>query len=382
MQAEAIRRTRQTIREQRQDIALEMQLPTSRNRMTIQIGIPKQSLRRTRRGATWGQFAFLLLLMALGLALFLPALQSSIEAARRTSCVCSGKQTMMGIQNFHDIRREICPAYLTDDQSPAAEPRDFATWPILLLPYMEEGEMYAMVDLRHPLSANVANHATVRSLPLPTHFCYSRRSPGVTRDNAGATGDRAAVSRADLGKGFIAAEPRTWDAAMVVSRAFNTSSTLQEIDGVELEPGDFRAVTNFDSVIDGLSNTTFISDKALREDRFGGHPTNLLRTADASEQDGTFYFGGLSVWHRPANLQAPGAIAYWSRRLAPDASGEPLFTRRPRRDDPKNRFGSSHPGIVLVTLGDGSLRAVNVAASNRVLQRLACRNDGMSFDLP
>jgi len=273
-------------------------------------------------------------------------------------------------------------SYLTDDQSPAAAPRDYAAWPVLLLPYLGQHSIYEMVDLRHPLSTNVARHAEFRTMPMPVYFCKSRRPPeGITRNGAGAVGDKATISRCDLGPGVVPDEPRTWDGAMLVCRAFNSSAETAEVDGVTLKPGEFRSVTNFASVIDGLSNTIFIADKAVHRDRMGGHPTDSARTIEASEQDGTYYYGGLGTPHRPGDLLAPGAIAYWSRRLAPDPRSGPVLARG-RREDPRNRFGSSHPGILLALLGDGSMRAIHIAASDHVLQRDGCRNDRRILDLP
>jgi hypothetical protein len=74
-------------------------------------------------------------------------------------------------------------------------------------------------------------------------------------------------------------------------------------------------------------------------------------------------------------------MAYWSRRLAPDPRSGPVLARG-RREDPRNRFGSSHPGILLALLGDGSMRAIHIAASDHVMQRVGCRNDRRTFDLP
>lgn len=81
-------------------------------------------------------------------------------------------------------------------------------------------------------------------------------------------------------------------------------------------------------------------------------------TDGASEQDGTFYYGNLS------DLHAPGAIAYWSRRLAPAYSGERLIADRPMLENPQNRFGGWHPDVTMFLLGDGSARALRNDTAN------------------
>ncbi|MEX0585762.1 MAG: DUF1559 domain-containing protein, partial [Pirellulales bacterium] len=304
---------------------------------------------------------------------------------RQTQCTGYLKQIGLGIQNFHDIRQEITPSYLTADNSPSAVPTDHATWPILLLPFMEQREIYDLVDLSEPLSSDKAalpaNHAAARASSIPTYFCHARRTfSHLTVNNECVVGDYANISRADLGPNVIPSQPRTWDAAMLASQSFNVSPVTTSIpDGGVLKPGEFRAVTKFADILDGLSNTAFISEKAVHQSRLGGDKTNFANTVKAGQQDGTFYYGSGG---NPADLIEPGEMAYWSRRLAPALATDRLLPIKPSREDPRNRFGGWHPGVTLFVLGDGSVRAVNNAASSVALQRFGCRNDREEFDLP
>src|SRR5690606_38475605 len=69
--------------------------------------------------------------------------------------------------------------------------------------------------------------------------------------------------------------PRTWDGAMVVCRAFNnltTPNTNFSINGFQpnsLGGREFRSMTSFASVLDGLSNTAFVGEKAVHKDGLG-----------------------------------------------------------------------------------------------------------------
>jgi hypothetical protein len=123
-----------------------------------------------------------------------------------------------------------------------------------------------------------------------------------------------------------------------------------------------------------LSNTAFAGEKGVRADCLGGHKGDFIQTVLADQQDGPIYFGGLGVPNDLADLRTPGAIAYWSRRLAPER-GLPLLPGKPRSDDPTNRFGGWHPGITLFLLGDGSARGMSNQTAGTVLQQLGCRND-------
>ena len=104
-------------------------------------------------------------------------------------------------------------------------------------------------------------------------------------------------------------------------------------------------------------------------------PSNAAKTQLAGQQDGTYYYGSGG---NPAKLKAPGAIAYWSRRLAPIDSQEHLLPQEPRAEDPNNRFGGWHGDLTLFAMGDGGVRKIDHQVSTLVLQRLGCRNDGYS----
>jgi hypothetical protein len=335
---------------------------------------------------TMRELLALVALVAVGLAVIVPFMQREREEARRVQCSNNLKQIGLGIQNFHDIRQEIPPSYLTDDQSSATLPGGYVTWPILFIWALESNGFYDLVDVRVTLDRAAtapSDHALVRATSIPgAYFCPTRRTrPQLTVNGECAVGDYANISRADLGPNVMPSQPRTWDAAMLPSKVFNTSQAIDgvTINGILLGPGDYRSMTNFASILDGLSNTAFIGEKAIHRDRLGGDRTNFANTVKAGQQDGTFYYGRGG---NPADLIEPGEMAYWSRRLVPAHAADRLLPVKPRLEDPRNRFGGWHAGVTLFVLGDGSVRAVNNATSTLALQRLGCRNDRQTFDLP
>ena len=229
-----------------------------------------------RRAATLVDVLVAAIVVALCIALTLPALNAQNESARRHRCANNLMQIGLGIQNFHDIRLEICPSYLTSDAATYL-PTDYAAWPILLLPFMEHANEYEAFDLTQPISQDVKtgafDHAAMRAKSLGIFFCTARRlPPQLTADQAATVGDYGNVSYGLLGDQLRVtdpAKPQSYNGAMTVCRAFNPESKPKVVNGVELGTGDFRALTNFASVIDGLSNTAFIGEKAAHKDRLG-----------------------------------------------------------------------------------------------------------------
>lgn len=332
----------------------------------------------------FGRRELLVLVAIVGMfvAIVVPAIQGARETMGRTSCQCHGMQLGLGIQNFHDIRKEIPPSYLTNDHSPAAVPSGHATWSVLIMPFMEQQNVFDLADLTVPLDETASpptDHRTLLATNFATYYCPSRgRSV-----NAVALGDYGCVSLAVATPGVVRAEPRTWDGAMLPSRVFNASSdpNAEELAGFPpgiLKGGEYRSMTTFASVVDGLSNTAFLGEKAVRYGHFGGVKIDFSKVVLAEEQDGPLYYGRGG---NPGDQAAPGAIAFWSRRLAP-VPGQRLIALKPREEPPNNRFGSWHPGVTLFLLGDGSIRSVSNATSPVALQRLGSRNDSQTFSLP
>jgi prepilin-type N-terminal cleavage/methylation domain-containing protein len=335
-----------------------------------------------RRAFTLVELLVTVMLAGLVLGLLVPAVRQSRESARRTQCVNNLKQIGLGIQNFHDIRQELPPSYLTDDQSTQALPNGFITWPLLIMPFLSCSNEYDMIDLATPLdqaAAPPADHAQVATTAVAIYFCPTRRTPPAFTFGpmAYAVGDYGSVSLCEAVVGQVdRSAPRTWDAALLPSRAFNASkdnneTAIGDFPPQTLGPREFRSMTSFASVVDGTAYTAIVGEKAVHKDRLGRAGVR------PGEQDGALYFGRGG---KPEELAAPGAMAFWSRRLAPAEEGERLLAAP--SEDPRNRFGGWHPGATQFLICDGSVNAVSHDTATIVLSRLGCRNDGHKQELP
>ncbi len=81
----------------------------------------------------------------IGIALLLPAVQAAREAARRMQCTNNEKQIMLAMHNYHDARKELPPIFTVDKDGNLLH-----SWRVLLLPYIEQGELYEQIRLDEP----------------------------------------------------------------------------------------------------------------------------------------------------------------------------------------------------------------------------------------
>lgn len=78
-------------------------------------------------------------------ALLLPAVQASREAARRMQCSNNLKQIALAMHNYHDVHKSFPPAYTVD-----ANGEPLHSWRTLLLPFLEQQALYQQIDLSEP----------------------------------------------------------------------------------------------------------------------------------------------------------------------------------------------------------------------------------------
>jgi len=92
-------------------------------------------------------------------ALFLPAYRPAREAARRTECLNNLKQIAMALHQYEHDYDALPPAYTVD-----ASGRPLHSWRTLILPYLDQRELYKSIDLLKPWN-DPANLAALKTMP-------------------------------------------------------------------------------------------------------------------------------------------------------------------------------------------------------------------------
>jgi len=135
-----------------------------------------------RRGFTLIELLVVIAIIAILIGLLLPAVQKVREAAARMKCSNNLKQVAIGMHNYHSSYGTFPSGtlYAGGGFSPYVftATSNEMTWVTFLLPYLEQGGLYAKVDwnrnMGEPSPANGAfDNSLVARTALPTMVCPS-----------------------------------------------------------------------------------------------------------------------------------------------------------------------------------------------------------------
>ena len=113
------------------------------------------------RGFTLIELLVVVAIIALLIAMLLPAVRSAGPAAVRSQCINNLKQVALALYNYEDEYKTLPPAYTVD-----ANGRPLHSWRTLILPYLEQGPLYRTIDLAKPWDDPANSEALKTALPV------------------------------------------------------------------------------------------------------------------------------------------------------------------------------------------------------------------------
>lgn len=340
----------------------------------------KRSLPR-RLGFTLIELLVVIAIIAILIALLVPAVQKVREAAAQTQCQNNLKQLALATHAYHGTSGFLPPDWISTQSGNASYGAmlgtdGWATWAVLILPYIERDAQFNLWNLQYPYSAQ----PSAAILPQPPVFiCPDRQAPvpsveqGALAPFKGAISDYAANLGANIGAN---------DGLGPIIRAQATVGA----DGAGMAiitkwTGSLRLT----DIKDGTSQTLLLGEAHLRptskrgtnENRsvFAGNDNNVRRgtgfdpTKTVSQTRPIALFDYTLDTDYPWPAVAPPAYVGTAWPPCAPAASTAL---------PNSWFGSAHDGgnICFFALCDGSVRALKQNIDLTLYTQLGTRNDG------
>ena len=316
-----------------------------------------------RHGFTLVELLTVIAVIGILIAIMLPAIQASREAARRAQCKNHLKQLGLAFLNFEQAKRAFPSGGwgvhwlgVPDRGLGQGQP---GGWAYQTLPFIEE---QALFDLGAGLTGEAAKNAHKQRLqtPLAVHHCPTRRAVGLYPYQWGLR---------VLPFGFdILGAPNPVaknDYAVNIGDAPLTCCHIQPLSFAAIDNGTYKYPNFADhtgmsfafsnvrvkQVTDGLSRTYLLGEKYLNSD--------MYMKGDSDGDDQTLYHGHNSDLMRSTNIT-----------FGP-----------PRQDQPGLKlidlFGSAHSAGCNFAMCDGSVRTISYDIDPETHRRLGNRQDGL-----
>ena len=342
--------------------------------------------RQRLRAFTLVELLVVIAIIGILVALLLPAIQAAREAARRSQCANNLKQQGLAAHNFHDGRKMLPPERIVDHH---------ATWLYLILPYMENVSLGQMWDISEGDFYDQTRE--VRTARVDSYICpsqqHDRLEIPVTMSNSLGHSHPSGDEAGNVFLGSISDYMGVKSSSCAISRqGINLDSTTDialKVDGAicpvkrgqfTQTPGSggsanfpqgvmtYKSQVNFARITDGTSKTLMFGE-------IPGSRSNGWVDVNGLERGGFQAFNGDN-----AAALFVGEVFPFAEN--PEPSEKPAnYHSKPTGSQMPVSFGSSHPGIVQFVLCDGSVQSISSSIDSRVLDRMAQRNDGESYDI-
>ncbi len=335
---------------------------------------------RHRAGFTLIELLVVIAIIAILVSLLVPAVQKVRAAAARTECTNNLKQIGVALHNYHDANKKF----------PFGKGPSYAGAPIYarwsshsqILPYLEQGNLYASLDFNYPPNTPGMAGPVVNFMPAFTNGGGQNAQCSMQVAGFLCPADPAPIGSNWLGQNNYVA----CTGAMEMCDDTETASST-------LDPGDISRVGVFyylskvrlTDIVDGTSNTVIFSEHA----RGGGIPnsrTAMFMMMNQSNLNATYTTcnslnpataSPLSYWQGGSWAMGEMCCTQYNHVSTPNTTtcagmGFTGGMKNMSMDQPATSY---HDGGVNTLLGDGSVRFVSDGVNLATWRALGTRQN-------
>ncbi|MDX1944291.1 MAG: DUF1559 domain-containing protein [Pirellulaceae bacterium] len=292
-------------------------------------------------GFTLVELLVVIAIIGILVALLLPAVQAARESARRTSCSSNLRQIGLAMHAYHDAVGSFPPGGIT--LGPCCSTESYTSWPIAILPFLEQGTLKAQYDDNETNESPV--NQTVREQFVPVFVCPSDlHTRQLDRPETGPANALQLQYRPGSYRGMGGRSDGSgwWDSDPLYQ------SLLPQWKGILHLVDDQLTTERFATLQDGASMTILAGESCtkthLRRRTFWAYSYGSYNKSDAVPQSRTL----LNDYDRCAAIGGAGDIQACSRG-----------------------WGSFHPGAVQFLMADAAVRPVPLSVDMNLFAEAA-----------
>jgi prepilin-type processing-associated H-X9-DG protein len=319
-------------------------------------------------------------IIAILIALLVPAVQKVREAAARTQCINNLKNIGLALHNFHDSNKRLPPGCASDTPPFGIPPSGHgSSWKVYILPYIDQGPLYnKWVFSGGSGWENTNNTNLVNNLTLQVYRCPSSNLPDFYWGNpAGGTSNSmltcyTGISGSyNLGYNDPTIAPNTCCSGSAALDGFVSAG------GILYPCSRVRLV----EISDGTSNTIMVGEQSAHLRNAAGMPVPGAFGAITSQGPHGWIIG-TSVNAPPPSGQNRSMNCTTVRYLI---NQKGLGTNSGGTSENAGcnvPLSSMHPGGANMLFADGTVRFWPDSTSALVLAYACTRNDGQPYTDP
>jgi prepilin-type N-terminal cleavage/methylation domain-containing protein len=392
----------------------------------------KKKYRIEKKAFTLVELLVVIAIIGMLIALLLPAVQAAREAARRMQCSNHMKQIGLAVHNFMSSRDALPPIALTGgaaghDLTGGLEGGRASIY-TMLFPFMEQTASYDMLTVGDSSKKREGCDRKFGTAWWHGGTSGGQVQPGLTQEQKHSLGSVAfmkcpsrragsVINDARFNPGpltdynaLIYAHNSQWWNNMGQGQVNNHSGpfriaslTWNPNDGDHLVSWEPRDIISYWE--DGTSNILIFGERHISTSRMGECEMNVAAGGagdagaarykrDCSYLGGNSGGGGVDQGHQcygfMNSMGRENNTAYAGKAIPnePDyGSGPPAVGGSDPAGSDNVIFrayalGGTHPGVLNILLGDGSVRSVAKTVDTSILTRMSCVSDAAAVSLP